>query len=136
MISLKANDMTPRQEWARELAVQIAAQCWCREKTSGTVMDPDLAFAFADAIAPWLETYAQEADNTAYYRGLVVAIGTMIGENAYIADDGTRMDDVLCAKVPELVDHLIYLNAAMANELIALRGSWPAPKHEAFYDRP
>lgn len=27
----------------------------------------------------------------------------MLGEEAYISDDGSRQQDVLCAKVPELV---------------------------------
>lgn len=30
-----------------ELARGVAAQCWCADKTSGTVMDPDLAEEFA-----------------------------------------------------------------------------------------
>jgi len=42
-----------------------------------------------------------------YYRGLVVRVGNMIGEPAHIADDGTRRDDVLCAKVPGLVHDIL-----------------------------
>ena len=41
-----------------------------------------------------------------YYRGLVEQIGQTIGESAYIQDDGGKVDSVLCAKVPELVEEL------------------------------
>ena len=33
-----------------QLARGVAAQCWCREKTSGTIMDPDLAEEFAKTL--------------------------------------------------------------------------------------
>lgn len=51
----------------------------------------------------WYDTAAQMSRNSDYYRGLVVKIGKMFGEEAYISDDGSVQDDVLCAKVPELV---------------------------------
>lgn len=51
----------------------------------------------------WEETAAQHCRNEEYYRGLVQKIGETIGEEAYIADDGGKHLDVLCAKVPELV---------------------------------
>lgn len=51
----------------------------------------------------WLKTAQQNQRNVAYYRGLVVKIGTMMGPDAYRQDDGGRSDAVLCAKVPELV---------------------------------
>ena len=54
----------------------------------------------------WIETSAQDCRNTEYYRGLVVQIGETIGEQAYIADDGIKHPDVLCAKVPELITAL------------------------------
>ena len=50
----------------------------------------------------WIETAQQHCRNEAYYRGLVVQIGEAIGEAAYISDDGSKQQDVLCAKVPEL----------------------------------
>lgn len=56
----------------------------------------------------WEETAAQMSRNADYYRGLVVKIGEMFGENAYISDDGSKQDSVLCAKVPELVQELIH----------------------------
>lgn len=51
----------------------------------------------------WVETAATFSLNEDYYRSLVIAIGEMLGDDAYIADDGSRSEDVLCAKVPELV---------------------------------
>jgi hypothetical protein len=51
----------------------------------------------------WQEIAAQHNRNEEYYRGLVVQIGEMLGPDAYISDDGSIQQDVLCAKVPELV---------------------------------
>ena len=48
-------------------------------------------------------TYAETAE---YYRGICQQIGQTIGEDAYVADDGSKMDDVLVAKLPELVRDL------------------------------
>jgi hypothetical protein len=47
--------------------------------------------------------FAQVTRDSNYYRGLVEKIGKMLGKEAYIADDGSVQDDILCAKVPELV---------------------------------
>ena len=51
----------------------------------------------------WMETAALNQRNTDYYRGLVIQIGETIGKESYVADDGSISQDVLCAKVPELV---------------------------------
>ena len=51
----------------------------------------------------WQETARQNQRDADYYRNLVVMIGQQFGVAARTADDGTVMDDVLCAKVPELV---------------------------------
>ena len=95
--------MSKKYTWMDE-ARQVAAQCWCDPKTEKTVMDPDLCEAVASRIANWMDTAAQNQRNADYYRGLLVKCGKAIGEPAYIADDGSISDDVLCAKVPELVD--------------------------------
>jgi hypothetical protein len=58
----------------------------------------------------WMETAAQHWENEKYYRSLVVQIGQLFGKKAQIADDGSDMQEVLCAKVPELVENL-YLKA-------------------------
>lgn len=55
----------------------------------------------------WRDTAAQFSRDRDYYRGLVVRIGDAIGDEAYIADDGTRVEDVLCEKVPDLAIHAI-----------------------------
>ena len=70
-------------------------------------MTPTVPFSQAQdlcaQIAGWRETAAQAYRNVDYYRGLVVQIGDMFGEAAHLADDGSRSEDVLCAKVPQLV---------------------------------
>jgi hypothetical protein len=72
-------------------------------------------------IEAWAETARQQLRNTEYYRGLVVSIGELFGEEARTADDGTVMDDVLCAKVPELVRHLDRRLANMQRYIMLLR---------------
>jgi hypothetical protein len=77
----------------------------------------DVATMSAEAEAIWtdLRAPAGEGDmgiaaqtqrNLEYYRGLVIRCGQALGEEAYTADDGTKMEDVLCDKVPELVEAL------------------------------
>ena len=56
----------------------------------------------AETIEAWTATANQNQRNADYYRGLVVKIGETFGDAAYIQDDGGRVTDVLCAKVPEL----------------------------------
>ena len=55
----------------------------------------------------WCDTAAQHCRNEQYYRGLVIKIGEMLGRDAYVSDDGSVQEDVLCAKVPELVARLV-----------------------------
>lgn len=92
--------------WMDE-ARQIAAQCWCDDETKDRVMDPTLAEAVAKRIAAWMDTAAQAQRNADYYRGLLERCGNAIGEAAHICDDGSRSEDVLNAKVPELVEALV-----------------------------
>jgi hypothetical protein len=93
-------------DWMEE-AMEIAAQCWCDPETENKVMDPVLAEAVAKRIAAWMNTAAQNQRNTDYYRGLVVRCGEAIGKEAYTQDNGDMVEDVLCAKVPELVEALV-----------------------------
>lgn len=51
----------------------------------------------------WEETARQYARNMEYYRGLVDNIALVFGQRAYICDDGSKAEDVLRAKIPELV---------------------------------
>ena len=56
----------------------------------------------------WMETAAFHHRNEEYYRGLVIQIGEMLPlPDAYVSDDGSGQDSVLCAKVPELVQALV-----------------------------
>ena len=102
--------------WIEE-ARQEAAQCWCNKETEKKEMDVELAEAVAKQIAAWMEISAQNQRNTDYYRGLVERIGEAIGHEAYVQDDGGVCEDVLCAKVPELVDRLLKDNAALRHML-------------------
>ena len=51
----------------------------------------------------WEQTAAKVSVDRDYYRGLVVKIGKLFGKDAYTSDDGSVQQDVLCAKVPDLV---------------------------------
>lgn len=53
----------------------------------------------------WMDSARQYAKNEAYYRGLIEAALKDIPA-AYLCDDGTRSEDVLCAKLPEIVHAL------------------------------
>lgn len=58
------------------------------------------------SVKAWNETAAQAARDREYYRGLVIRIGNLFGEAAKTCDDGSKSEDVLVAKVPELVEEL------------------------------
>lgn len=55
----------------------------------------------------WMESAAQFCRNMEYYRGLLDRIGRSIGPEAYTADDGSVSDEVLRAKVPEIIERLL-----------------------------
>lgn len=93
------------ETWMEE-ARHIAAQCWRDNETKHKEMDSDLAEAMAKRIAGWMEIAAQYAKNSDYYRDLVIECGKSIGHESYVQDDGGICDEVLCAKVPELVKQL------------------------------
>ncbi len=95
--------METENPWINE-ARQLAEQCWRDPDTKHKVMDPVLCESVANRIANWMDTAAQNQRNTDYYRGLLERCGKAIGESAYIADDGSKSEDVLCAKIPELVE--------------------------------
>ena len=93
----------PESMWMDE-ARQIAAQCWCDEETKLMVMNDVLAEAVAKRIAVWMDTAAENQRNADYYRGLVVRCGKAIGMRAYMQDDGGLCEEVLCAKVPDIIE--------------------------------
>lgn len=52
----------------------------------------------------WEESAAQFCRGAEYYRGLLDRIGRAIGPEAHVADDGSVSEDVLRAKVPEIIE--------------------------------
>lgn len=87
-------------------------------RDTGAPFDAELANSIlkpvAQAIRNWWDTAADHAKNEQYYRGLVVQIGEMFGDDAKLCDDGSVVDEVLCAKVPDLVR--AHLEAAGSQE--------------------
>ena len=90
--------------WMDE-ARELAKQCWYDTETEYIRMDVVLTEAIAKRIATWMDIAAQNQRNTEYYRGLLERCGKALGVRAYIADDGTEMNDVLCAKIPEIIEN-------------------------------
>jgi len=97
-------DLPELQVTIRGRLPEVGAQKKTRPKRW---MDVDLAEATVDELIPividWVEAARQYARNAEYYRGLVIEVGEMFGPAAYVSDDGSVQQDVLCAKVPELV---------------------------------
>lgn len=57
------------------------------------------------SVKGWEEDAARHCRNEEYYRGLVQRCGKVFGAAAYECDDGKSVSqDILCAKVPELVE--------------------------------
>jgi hypothetical protein len=56
----------------------------------------------------WVASAMQFHKNETYYRGLVVSIGEKLGPDAYVSDDGSVQQDILCAKIPEMIERLIH----------------------------
>lgn len=55
----------------------------------------------------WVEMACLFSKNESYYRGLLDQIGEIIGEEAYLCDDGiSKSTSVLRAKLPQLVKDL------------------------------
>ena len=97
-----------QEEHAMDVAaLQTVAQGWCEPETKDREMDAVLAQAIARPVArvlrAWYDTAAQHCRNEDYYRSLVQEIGLMFGDAAFVSDDGSVQQDVLCAKVPSLV---------------------------------
>lgn len=106
---------TTLETWLPE-ARQSAAQCWCHESTKHIVMDPALCEVVARAIAGWMDAAAQHCRNESYYRGLLEECGAAIGAPAFVCDSGDISQDVLCAKIPELVKQLVPKKSTMRGD--------------------
>ena len=66
----------------------------------------------------WIETAREYANNADFFRSLVVKCGVAIGAESYIQDDGGISEDVLCIKVPTLVEKLIAENARLRDAVL------------------
>lgn len=97
--------MNDTYNWMDE-ARATAAQCWCDPETETTVMDTVLCEAVARRIAAWMQTAAQNQQNTDYYRDLLDECAKHLGQEVFISDDGSVQDSPLRAKIPELVAKL------------------------------
>lgn len=64
----------------------------------------------------WKELAKQATWSAEYYRDLIVKCGEHLGVAAKTADDGTIQSDVLCEKVPELLEHLTGLLETLRKE--------------------
>ena len=93
-----------KYNWSKE-ALEAAAQCWCDPETSGKTMDVVLSKAIAKRIEQWMDTAAQYARDSDYYRELLERCGEAIGDRAYTSDDGTRSEDVFCSAIPEIIEN-------------------------------
>jgi len=94
--------MSEEYDWMDEARV-ISAQIWCDKRVEDREMDVEFAEVVAEIIAAWMQTSAQNRRNMNYYRGLLEQCGSIIGDRAFTADDGTRSENVLCAKIPEII---------------------------------
>lgn len=95
-----------------ETALQLAAQAWCTPETSGKEMDVTLATAFADILEKWLDTWASERCNTAFYRNLLDQVAEHLWPESYRDDEGHMHLKPVWLRVPGIVARLAAKQAA------------------------
>ena len=90
-------------------AAEIVAQVWCEPKNAHKTMDVDLANSFIRILlieqartVGWKAIAQQHCRNQEFYKGLLLDIALLLGEEAYIADDGTSSSAIVI-KLPDLV---------------------------------
>ena len=89
-----------------EIARDAVAQCFDGGyPTSGALLVTAEKLAYC--VAAWMADQCQQLDNAAYYRGLLVECGIAIGPDAITCDDGSKVEEVLVAKIPELVRAIV-----------------------------
>jgi len=95
-------------------AAEVVAQIWCEPKNSQKIMDVDLANSFIRILkieqartVGWETIANQNCRNQEFYKGLLLDIALLIGEEAYITEDGNISSSVLITKLPDLVAKLI-----------------------------
>lgn len=88
---------------------------WCSPYFHVSLLDmiatPDEAVETAPC--GWEVEAKRFHDGQEGFRAWLREVALMFGEQAYIADDGSRMDDVLIAKVPDMVRALMAERAAL-----------------------
>ena len=94
---------TETSDWMEEARL-IAAQCWCDKETENIVINPILTEVFAKRIAICMSMAAQNQRNTDYYRCLLERCGRAIGDRAFITNNGNHSENVLYAKIPEIIE--------------------------------
>ena len=105
-------------ETDKDFIRQLIALAWTTPKNSHKVMDVDLAEAVVEqvsvAILAWKEiatnwktTARDYSRSSEYYQSLLDEIGNHIGYEAHVADDGSYQEDILRAKLPDLVKILV-----------------------------
>jgi hypothetical protein len=120
-------------ELARQAQIDLldantrAREVWTRLQDSLTQDELDAPGSLVDAIERKMGQAASEerearryCRNADYFENLVTEIGDMFGLAAYISDDGSLHDEVLCERVPYLVERFIVAKERVLN----------APHHE------
>lgn len=65
----------------------------------------------------WEDTAQNHYRNEQYYRGLLLEVAKHLGDGVFVCDDGSRSEDPLVAKVPELVARLAHENETLARQV-------------------
>lgn len=60
-----------------------------------------------EGLARWIKSAAISMKNTEYYYSIIEEAGKLLGPDAYTCDDGTVSQDVLAAKIVELVQQRV-----------------------------
>lgn len=76
-------------------------------------------------VETWTETARVYATNEAYYKAMVDKLVPLLDDEVFVADDGSRSDEPLYAKVPELIDRLGRSLVAKLTLVTPLRDSEP-----------
>jgi hypothetical protein len=95
--------MADLNDWMDEARV-AASMCWQDDETAHLVEAIELREAIAKRIAGWIGIACQNQQNADYYRGLLERCGKAIGDRAKTAHDGTKLDEVLVARIPEIIE--------------------------------
>jgi len=95
-------DRIPTDDLAMALSVFVYK--WDQDGLNPTLDHYDAIISTAEVTYRVLEDLMREQGSTEYYRGLVERCGKAVGVRAYTDDDGVVHQDVLNAKVPEIIE--------------------------------